>query len=160
MLSRPVHLFFQATRHLTSKLNAQFEIVISPSFNFYSSRFVHNRCVGTFMARIGQCFSTSMDAVGIDVNEGTSWDMDEDIKTSDGSYCFSDGVGRISHSLAQQVTCKTQHCFLELSTVSVKRLKTNWSFIDAPSLNDTSHSTNTTLPFFSCFSQCLLRFYL
>ena len=56
------------------------------------------------MARIGQCFSTSMDAVGIDVNEGTSWEMDEDIKTSDGSYCFSDGVGRISHSLAQQVT--------------------------------------------------------
>ena len=56
------------------------------------------------MARIGQCFSTSMDAVGIDVNEGTSWEMDEDIKTTDGSYCFSDGVGRISQSLAQQVT--------------------------------------------------------
>ena len=54
------------------------------------------------MVRIGQCFSTSMDAVGIDVNEGTSWD--EDIKTSDGSYCFSDGVGRLSHSLEQHVT--------------------------------------------------------
>ena len=115
-MSPPVHLFFQATRHLTSKLNAQFEIVISPSFNFYSSRFVHNRCVGTFMARIGQCFSTSMDAVGIDVNEGTSWDMDEDIKISDGSYCFSDGVGRISHSLAQQVT-------------DVKRNTVFWSFL-------------------------------
>ena len=116
LLSLPVHLFFQATKHLTGKLNAPFEIVISPSFNFYSSRFVHNRCVGTLMARIGQCFSTSMDAVGIDVNEGTSWDMDEDIKTSDGSYCFSDGVGRISHSLAQQVT-------------DVKRNAVFWSFL-------------------------------
>ena len=55
------------------------------------------------MARMGQCFSTSMDAVGIDVNEGTSWDMDEDIKTPDDSYCFSDGVGRISDSLGRQV---------------------------------------------------------
>jgi len=62
-----------------------------------------NRCVATFMARMGQCFSTSMDAIGIDVNEGTSWAMDEDIKTPNGGYCFSDGVGRISESLAQQV---------------------------------------------------------
>ncbi|XP_015753708.1 PREDICTED: RNA-dependent RNA polymerase 1-like [Acropora digitifera] len=61
------------------------------------------RCVGGFMACVGQCFSTSMDAVAIDVNEGTSWKMDEDIKTSDASYCFSDGVGRISQPLAQQV---------------------------------------------------------
>ena len=101
-----MHKFFQVTKHLTSKPNALFLIVISQSFNLYSSRFVHDRCVGTFMARIGQCFSTSMDAVGIDVNEGTSWEMDEDIKTSDGSYCFSDGVGRISQTLAQQVTRK------------------------------------------------------
>ena len=55
------------------------------------------------MARMGQCFSTSMDAVGIDVNEGTSSDMDKDIETPDGGYCFSDGVGRISESLAQKV---------------------------------------------------------
>ena len=55
------------------------------------------------MARMGQCFSTSMDAVGIDVNEGTSWEMNDDIKTPNGGYCFSDGVGRISESLARQV---------------------------------------------------------
>lgn len=55
------------------------------------------------MARMGQCFSTSMDAVGIDVSEGTNWEMDEDIETPNGSYCFSDGVGRISESLARQV---------------------------------------------------------
>lgn len=61
------------------------------------------RCVATFMARMGQCFSTSLDALGIDVNEGTSWDMDDDIETPDKSYCFSDGVGRISESLVRQV---------------------------------------------------------
>ena len=58
------------------------------------------------MARMGQCFSTSLDALGIDVNEGTSWDMDDDIETPDKSYCFSDGVGRISESLVRQVKIK------------------------------------------------------
>ena len=66
------------------------------------------------MARIGQSFSTSMDAVGIDVSEGTTWKMD--IEKTDGSYCFSDGVGRISQSLAQQVT-------------DVKRNSVFWSFL-------------------------------
>jgi len=59
------------------------------------------------MARMGQCFSTSLDAIGIDINEGTSWDMDEDIKTPNGAYCFSDGVGRISQSLVRQVRIQT-----------------------------------------------------
>ena len=59
------------------------------------------------MARMGQCFSTSLDAIGIDVNEGTSWGMDDDIKTRDGGYCFSDGVGRISEPLVRQVRIQT-----------------------------------------------------
>lgn len=59
------------------------------------------------MARMGQCFSTSLDAIGIDVNEGTSWDMDDDVKTFSGAYCFSDGVGRISESLVRQVRIQT-----------------------------------------------------
>lgn len=59
------------------------------------------------MARMGQCFSTSQDAIGIDVNEGTSWDMDDDIETLDRGYCFSDGVGRISKSLVGQVRFQT-----------------------------------------------------
>ena len=59
------------------------------------------------MARMGQCFSTSLDAIGIDINEGTSWGMDDDIKTLDGGYCFSDGVGRISESLVRQVRIQT-----------------------------------------------------
>ena len=63
------------------------------------------------MARMGQCFSTSLDAVGIDVNEGTSWDMEDDIETPDRSYCFSDGVGRISESLAHQVRIQTYNFF-------------------------------------------------
>ena len=59
------------------------------------------------MARMGQCFSTSLDAIGIDVNEGTSWHMDEDIKTFNEGYCFSDGVGKISESLVRQVRVQT-----------------------------------------------------
>ena len=85
------------------------------------------------MACVGQCFSTSMDAVGIDVNEGTSCKMDEDITTSDGSYCFSDGVGRISQPLAQQVTTVTFTAAFD----GLKSPKMNSSCIDAPWLNDT-----------------------
>lgn len=59
------------------------------------------------MARMGQCFSTSQDAIGIDVNEGTSWEMNDDIETLDRGYCFSDGVGRISKSLVGQVRFQT-----------------------------------------------------
>jgi len=63
------------------------------------------------MARMGQCFSTSQDAIGIDVNEGTSWEMNDDIETLDRGYCFSDGVGRISKSLVGQVRFQTyKHC--------------------------------------------------
>lgn len=79
------------------------------------------------MARMGQCFSTSMDAVGIDLSEGTDWEMDNDIKTLDGSYCFSDGVGRISESLARQVRMWTQRTE-SLSVVAVVvRGKKTWN---------------------------------
>ena len=57
------------------------------------------------MARMGQCFSTSMDAVGFAISEGTFYDDEDDVttKTDDHEYCFSDGVGRISEELAAEV---------------------------------------------------------
>ena len=55
------------------------------------------------MARMGQCFSTSMDAVGFAISEGTFHDDEDDIETDDQKYCFSDGVGRISEELALEV---------------------------------------------------------
>lgn len=45
-----------------------------------------------------------MDAVGIDVSQGASWEQDDDVKTADGKYCFSDGVGTISQELASVVS--------------------------------------------------------
>ena len=57
------------------------------------------------MARMGQCFSTSTDTVGIGISEGTLREMEEDVtvKTVDQEYCFSDGIGRISKELAAEV---------------------------------------------------------
>ena len=68
------------------------------------NNFIHFRTVATYCARMGQCFSTSMDAVGIDVSQGASWEQDDDVKTADGKYCFSDGVGTISQELASVVS--------------------------------------------------------
>ena len=57
------------------------------------------------MARMGQCFSTSMDTVGIGISQGTSHDVEDDveIKIADQKYCFSDGIGRISQTLVAEV---------------------------------------------------------
>ena len=61
------------------------------------------RCVASYMARMGQCFSTSMDTVGFAISEGTFYSDEDDVKTDDQKYCFSDGVGRISEELAAEV---------------------------------------------------------
>lgn len=104
------------------------------SFKFSTSFPSILSCVATFMARMGQCFSTSMDAVGIDLSEGTDWEMDDDIKTPDDSYCFSDGVGRISESLARQVRMWTQRTE-SLSVVAVVvRGKKTWNYLNAVAL--------------------------
>ena len=55
------------------------------------------------MARMGQCFSTSLDAVGFATSEDTYHDVEDDVETPDRKYCFSDGVGKISEELASEV---------------------------------------------------------
>ena len=61
------------------------------------------RCVASYMARMGQCFSTSIDTVGIEISQGTFHYEEEDVETADQKYCFSDGVGRISQELVAEV---------------------------------------------------------
>lgn len=56
------------------------------------------------MARIGQCFSTSVDTSGLETADNEMY-VEEDILTADKKKCFSDGVGRISKELALEV-CK------------------------------------------------------
>ena len=63
----------------------------------------NRRCVASYMARMGQCFSTSIDAVGIEISQGTLHDVEDDVTTADEKYCFSDGVGRISKELVTEV---------------------------------------------------------
>lgn len=55
------------------------------------------------MARMGQCFSTSLDAVGFETGEDTCHYKEDDVETDDRKYCFSDGVGKISEELAAEV---------------------------------------------------------
>ncbi|RFU28144.1 hypothetical protein B7463_g8205, partial [Scytalidium lignicola] len=59
--------------------------------------FRHIKCVAKYAARLGQCFSTTRAIRGIEP------DIIEipDIKRN--GYCFSDGVGKISETLAQTI---------------------------------------------------------
>jgi len=52
---------------------------------------------------MGQCFSTSLDAVGFSIDSGVVWFPRDDVKSYDDKYCFSDGVGGISRDLADEV---------------------------------------------------------
>ena len=61
------------------------------------------RCVASYMARMGQCFSTSIDTVGIEISQGSFHFEVDDVKTADQKYCFSDGVGKISRELVNEV---------------------------------------------------------
>ena len=54
------------------------------------------------MARMGQCFSTSVDSSGLETADNEIH-VEEDIMTADEEYCFSDGVGKISKELALEV---------------------------------------------------------
>ena len=78
------------------------------------------------MARMGQCFSTSLDAVGFAVSEKTFYDDVDDVKTDDHKYCFSDGVGRISEELAAEVCTLEQGRTGDIVLMSEQILKTNF----------------------------------
>jgi len=54
------------------------------------------RCVATYMSRLGQFFSASRNATEVDHVE-----MISDVKNND--YCFTDGIGKISPLLAKKV---------------------------------------------------------
>lgn len=58
----------------------------------------HERCVATYVARLGQCFSSTQNTVEVN-----------DVKTIDDifretKYCFTDGIGKISRRLAEKVS--------------------------------------------------------
>ncbi|XP_001631543.2 uncharacterized protein LOC5511133 isoform X2 [Nematostella vectensis] len=69
------------------------------------------RCVGTYVSRMGQCFSTSLDTVGITV-DGIECLEKDDIQTEEKSYTFTDGIGGISSQLARKVTIKIGKDFI------------------------------------------------
>ena len=63
------------------------------------------KCVATYVARMGQCFSTSEESVKVSVADGEV-EHEEDIKNNT-KYIFSDGIGRVSQSLARRVSVST-----------------------------------------------------
>ncbi|XP_054711040.1 uncharacterized protein LOC129220635 [Uloborus diversus] len=60
------------------------------------------RNVAKYMARMGQCFSTSEEAVQLELSNENVIELEE-VKSADGKYVFSDGIGMISQDLAEEV---------------------------------------------------------
>jgi len=58
----------------------------------------HERCVATYVSRLGQFFSASKKAISV---EERSKRLIPDIKQN--GYCFTDGIGKISSLLSRQV---------------------------------------------------------
>ena len=74
------------------------------------------RCVATYVSRMGQCFSSTKEAVTVSIEEGCTVEEIPDIEVKyedvyfeccgnfrSGKYTFSDGVGKISKALAEKV---------------------------------------------------------
>ena len=74
------------------------------------------RCVATFVSRMGQCFSSTKEAVTVSIEAGCQVEEIPDIQVRyenvyfkccnslrSGTYTFSDGVGKISRALARKV---------------------------------------------------------
>ena len=57
----------------------------------------HERCVGAYVARLGQCFTSTKKTVEVENCERI-----EDVKMN--NYVFTDGIGKISQSLAEKVS--------------------------------------------------------
>ncbi|XP_023932804.1 uncharacterized protein LOC106181258 [Lingula anatina] len=72
--------------------------------------FKRERCVASYISRMGQCFSSSKDSkVKLTVEEGTVSDLPDIIHESRRTgtkYCFTDGIGKISEKLAKKVAEK------------------------------------------------------
>ena len=74
------------------------------------------RCVATYVSRMGQCFSSTKEAVTVRIEDGCKIETIPDIEVKyqnvffkccnswrSGTYTFSDGVGKISKALARKV---------------------------------------------------------
>ncbi|XP_035696221.1 probable RNA-dependent RNA polymerase 1 [Branchiostoma floridae] len=71
--------------------------------------FSNSRCPATYLARMGQCFSTTESSVTVRPGQVSRIADIEGGRDPDGkSYCFSDGIGKISRDLAKEVCEKTQ----------------------------------------------------
>ncbi|OWF46869.1 RNA-dependent RNA polymerase 1 [Mizuhopecten yessoensis] len=70
------------------------------SIRFGAGDLTEERCVATYVSRMGLCFSASRATVEVDVDDG-SVDYIDDIESR--SYCFTDGIGKISVPLAKKV---------------------------------------------------------
>lgn len=80
------------------------------------------RCVATYVSRMGQCFSSTKEAVTVSIEAGCRVEEIADIEVKynnvyfkccdslrSGTYTFTDGVGKISRTLARKVCDKINY---------------------------------------------------
>ncbi|XP_066293027.1 uncharacterized protein [Branchiostoma lanceolatum] len=79
------------------------------SIRAWMGDFSNSRCPATYLARMGQCFSTTESSVRVRPGQVSRIPDIEGGRDPDGKpYCFSDGIGKISPDLAREMCEKTQ----------------------------------------------------
>ena len=120
------------------------------------------------MARLGQCFSTSLDTIGITLQEGVRYReiVDVELRFGRTTFCFSDGIGTISPGLASEVI---GHCLLIDFRVMNMTLKIYFTHAKLTECSTCVINTFVRFPFllyetqtfpivdFSCASRVFLR---
>ncbi|XP_078691457.1 uncharacterized protein LOC144921909 [Branchiostoma floridae x Branchiostoma belcheri] len=79
------------------------------SIRAWMGDFSNSSCPATYLARMGQCFSTTESSVTVRRRQVSRIpDIEGGLDPDGKPYCFSDGIGKISRDLASEMCEKTQ----------------------------------------------------
>jgi RNA-dependent RNA polymerase len=81
--------------------------------------FSHEKCVATYVSRMGQCFSSTKDTVDVSLHDKTVEYVND---IANAHYTFTDGIGKMSIPLAKNVSMLYSYISWKLDFIYVNNL--------------------------------------